>query len=62
MKYYIKERHNPQLGVRHTAVGKITVAQAKKMENTIYGTNYLTGYSKSEYLAECQRLNIEPVL
>lgn len=62
MKYYIKERHNPQTGVYYTALGKMPATKAKASENTLYGCNYVYGYSKSCYLAKCEELGLEPEL
>lgn len=62
MKYYIKARHNPQLGVRYTALGRMKAAEAKKKERVLYGVNIVTGYTKDEYLEKCKELSITPVL
>jgi len=39
--YWIKERHNPQLGVYYVACGQMPVKQAKASELSLYGNNYM---------------------
>ncbi len=47
-KFYIKERHNPQLGVYYTAMGQMTKKEAKAAEKSIYGTNYMLPFDTEE--------------
>ena len=55
--YWIKERHNPQLGIYYACLGNITTKEAKKYENSLYGTNYMHKFeTKKEYEAEIERL------
>lgn len=61
MKYYIKERHNPQLGVYYVALGQLSKKEVGRKERASYGMNVVTGYTKAEYIAECRRLGIDPV-
>ena len=51
MNYYIKERHNPQLGIYYVACGKMTKKVAKAYEDRpLYGTNYMLSFkTKKEY-------------
>lgn len=51
MKYYIIERHNPQLKQPYyMAKGKISKKNAKEWNNTIYGTNVLLTFdTEQEY-------------
>lgn len=37
--YWIKERHNPQLGIYFIGYGQISSKKAKPMENSLYGMN-----------------------
>lgn len=49
-KFYIKERHNPQLGVYYVAEGQLTKKEANKKESPLYGENYMLPYdTESEY-------------
>lgn len=56
--YYIKERHNPQIGSYYIALGKMTAKAAKKAEQGGgYGTNYMHKFrTRAEYEAEIQSL------
>lgn len=47
-KFYIKERHNPQLGTYYVACGQMTKKEAKSYEDTRYGTNVMHGYDTAE--------------
>lgn len=58
--YWIKKRHNPQLGVYWTACGQLSKTAAKKHERTLYGTNYMHSLETEEqYKAELIRLRIK---
>ncbi len=57
MKFYIKERTNPQTGTYYVACGKMSRAQLKKAESPIYGSNAMTGFAtKAEYEARLAQL------
>lgn len=60
MKYYIKERHNPQIGIYYVAMGPMSVKEAQSRENTLYGNNIMRGYGLKEYVEKCYELNIVP--
>ena len=50
-KWYVKERHNPQLGIYFVACGQMSKTEAKKHEESLYGANYMLPFdSKKEYL------------
>lgn len=44
MKFWIKERSNPQLGTYFVAEGRMSKAEARRMENTRYGENVMHGF------------------
>lgn len=57
MMWYIKERHSQQLGVYYVACGQLTKKEAKAMEKTLYGDNFLHGFANErQYLDELARL------
>jgi len=39
--FWIKERHNPQLGVYYVAYGQLTKVEARKQEKPLYGDNVM---------------------
>lgn len=42
MAYYLKERHNPQFDKPfYVKYGPISAAHAKRLEQSIYGTNHM---------------------
>ena len=48
--FWLKERHNPQLGVYWVTMGNITLEKARAHENAMYGTNYMHKFStEKEY-------------
>ena len=47
-KFYIKERHNPQLGIYYVGCGRLTKKEAKNEENSLYGTNLMHLYDTEE--------------
>jgi len=47
-KYYIKERHNPQLGVYYVLYGQLTKKDAKNKEKSLYGQNIIISYDTIE--------------
>lgn len=58
--WWIKERHNPQLGLYYVACGQMSNAEAKRMESGKYGSNLMLGYdSNSEYVADIERFKRE---
>jgi len=49
MKYYIKERHNPQFGKPYyVPLGKISKAAALRHEKAAYGSNNVIEYDTLE--------------
>ena len=55
--FWLKERHNPQLGIYYVACGRITTKEAKTHEISIYGDNYMHKFeTEKEYEAEIDRL------
>lgn len=55
--FYIKERHNPQLGVYYVGCGQMTKNDAKKAETPLYGMNIMHPYeTEAEYLEEICKL------
>ena len=52
MKFYIKERRNPQLKKSYyVAEGKLSKKDASKKEDSVYGENYMLSYdTEKEYL------------
>ena len=46
--YWIKERHNPQLGVYYVKMGRITQKEATRYTHTAYGTNIMHKYDSDE--------------
>jgi hypothetical protein len=62
MNYYIKERHNPQIGIYYKAYGKMTKKEAKKAEESLCGYNIMWEFkTEKEYLDKCAELKIEPI-
>ena len=48
--YWIKERHNPQLGTYYVLCGQLAVKEAKLRERSIYGSNTMHKYAtEKEY-------------
>lgn len=55
--WYICERHNPQLGVYYIREGQLSKTRAKAKERTIYGSNFMHGFSTvEEYEAKIKEL------
>ncbi len=50
--YWIKERHNPQLGVYFVACGQISTRQARRHEKPLYGMNFMHRFSSKEEYEE----------
>jgi hypothetical protein len=53
MLYYIKERHNPQLGIYYVAKGQMTKKEARSIGScSVYGYNIMLAFeTEKEYLA-----------
>ena len=47
-KWYIKERHNPQLGTYYVACGQMSKAEAKRYENSLYGENVMHSFETED--------------
>jgi len=57
LKYWIKERHNPQSGIYYVPMGRMTLAEAKRHEKPLYGTNYMDSFcNESDYSARLAEL------
>lgn len=57
LKYWLKQRHNPQLGVYYVKCGQLTQKAAKEMEKSVYGDNYMLSFHSLElYQAEIDKL------
>ena len=56
--YWIKERHNPQFEKPYyTACGQLTIKEAKSMENSLYGSNYMLRFhTKDSYVKKILQL------
>lgn len=48
MKYWLKERHNPQIGIYYVRMGKMPKKEAKKHESSLYGSNYMIPFDSEE--------------
>jgi len=48
LRYWIKERHNPQLETYYIACGPLTEAAAKRRGRAIFGDNVMHGFSTSD--------------
>ena len=58
--FYIGTRYNPQLSKPYyRAYGQLTIKESKAKEDCVYGSMYLTGYTKEEYLAKLESLKAE---
>lgn len=60
-RWFIMERHNPQLGVYYVARGQMSERAAKKWETGIrYGTNSIRGFdTEVEYQKQLEQLKSE---
>ncbi len=54
MKFWIKERHNPQLGIYYVRCGALTKKEAKAREKSLYGENLM--HSFDTYQDYCAKL------
>lgn len=52
LSYWIKERHNPQLGKYYSACGQMTTKDAKRHEDALYGTNYMHRFATHDAYVE----------
>ncbi len=46
--WWIKERHNPQIGVYYTPLGQVSIAYAKKLERPLYGYNVMLRFENQK--------------
>ena len=58
LKYYIKQRYNPQLGTYYIKYGQITKEEAKNAEDRcVYGSNKMLKFNtEKEYLSKIDEL------
>lgn len=57
LKWWIKERHNPQSGTYYVACGQMTKAYVRRMENTLYGENVMHSFdTEAAYTARLNEL------
>ena len=62
-KWWLLERHNPQLGVYWIPLGQLARSTALARENTLYGTNYVHPFdSLKEYQEKCAELRSKHLL
>jgi len=60
MAWCIKERYNPQLGTRYSALGQISKKDIREWERPLYGSNIILQFATSEeYLDKCVELGIK---
>lgn len=56
--WWIKARHNPQLGTYYVACGQMSKAAARRYERPLYGDNVMMRYeTEREYKAALEHLN-----
>ena len=48
LKYWIKQRLNPQIGTYYIGMGQMTIAKAKTQEQALYGTNIMLKFDTEE--------------
>ena len=57
LKYWIKQRYNPQLGTYYITMGQLTAKDAKAHEKTIFGHNTMHRFDSHEkYQDEIEKL------
>ena len=57
LKWWIKERYNPQLGTYWVACGQLSKAQAKRKNKPIYGDSVMHDFDTGEsYLNRLKEL------
>lgn len=55
--YWIKERHNPQLGVYYVGCGQLSKTAAKKLEDSLHGFNVMLPFeTQADYDSKLQEL------
>lgn len=61
LKYWIKERHNPQLSKPYfVPCGQLLKAEAERAKNSLYGYNIMHDYeTEAEYIAAIEKLKAE---
>ena len=52
LKYWLKERHNPQTGVYYVKMGQMTKKAAKEYEDTLYGYNIMQPFDTEQQYIE----------
>lgn len=58
--YWIKARHNPQLGTYYTACGQLSKKDAKAMTKPLYGHNDMLEFAtEAEYTAKLAELKTQ---
>lgn len=57
--YYIKERHNPQLGTYYVRCGQMTKKEAKQHTTPGYGYNVMMEYKTEEEYQEAINTLVE---
>jgi hypothetical protein len=56
-RFWIKERHNPQLGTYYVAEGQLSMTAARRKESSLYGTNIMHEYAtEADYNAKIAEL------
>ncbi len=55
LKFYVKERRNPQLGTYFQIIGWLSKTAAKRLEKCIYGQNIMHGFDTHAEAVEFQR-------
>ncbi len=56
-KWWIKQRHNPQLGIYYIAEGRLSNAAAKLCKRSVYGVNDMLPFdTESEYNEALEKL------
>lgn len=55
--WWIRERHNPQLGTYYVASGQMSKLASRRFENPLYGDNVMHAYAtEAEYEAALEQL------
>lgn len=55
--FWIKKRHNPQLGTYFVACGRMSLAEARGQEYALYGSNEMLRLdTEAEYLDKLEEL------
>jgi hypothetical protein len=58
LNWWVRTRHNPQLGTYYVAMGQMSKARAKEwMDKSLYGSNSMEPYpTEEEYNARLKQL------